>query len=336
MRPLRTTIFLAASAAAAISATPAPAAMLGTTLAELPQPTSVTARDGVVAYTQPAPRSRKAIVIRDAAGTRLLGADPVRRGTPLELGTDGKLAYPRCTGPQARTCRLAVTPLATGRERIVPNTRGAIRGIVDGARTVAVIERSDGVEEIRTFVGGTLRSTLRVPRRYSIADESSDVPVPRKQVFIDDLDARRGSVAFTVSYSGGDEDPYEAYAELWLQRPNRQLMPLTVLTTTGGSSGFKEFIGPRIRANDVVVYQQGFESGSGLYTYSLLGRQLGRASLRQGFGDVLVSGAFDRGRFTYIRRAYPGFGETDCVSELDEDGAATCALKDSGPVRFTR
>ncbi|MBJ7328981.1 MAG: hypothetical protein JHC95_03725 [Solirubrobacteraceae bacterium] len=319
-------------------AAPAQAALVGTPLVQLPQPTDVAALDGMLAYTEPDPAGGQRIMLRDGQGTRPLGVISQVRPFTLGMGratggTAPALVYPRCT-PTSAICRLAVTPVATGAERIVPGTLGAVRGAVAGTRVLAVVERSDGVQRLLSIQAGRTQ-TLRIPRR---PDDWASTPnrrvfVPRRNLKITDIDAQGDTVLYVLTYQIPNEPI--AQSELWLQRGSRPPARVARVGTGGGSSGLRSFLGVRLLPDGIVAYRQGRDQGSALVRLSLRGAGRGEAGLGQTDDEDIVAGAFDRGGFLYVARPYANLD--DCRSgSPDEPGPGTCTLYDSGPMVFKR
>lgn len=333
----RLPIVVLAAIAAAVHAPPA-TALVGSTVATLSAPSEVAARDGVVAFATTAADGRHQIVVRERGRSRPVGVAPQARPFALAMGTGGgltrpALVYPRCTGAEADTCRLVVTPLASDVERAVPGTRGALRGALSGTTLVAAVRDDDG--RLRLVVRSGRNHTLRVPRRvYTASGRRREIPPAT--VALTDLDVRGDTLAYVLTF-GVPSGPF-ARSELWTQRIGGPPRRLASIGTGGASSGLRAFLGIRLQRTAVVAYRQGRDQGNALVRLSLrTGRKIGGVNLGQTPFDDIVSGAYDGGRYAYLVREYTG-RSTGCEAGLldgsDATAPGTCALYDSGPLRF--
>lgn len=315
-------------------------AVVGTKLSVLPQPSAVAARDGALAYTETDAQGRHAIVVRDRPGTaaRRLAVSPQSRPFTLRLsaftsGTAPGLAYPRCSGADASSCSLAFTPLASGTERIVPGTRGALHGAASGTRFVAAVETAGGVPQLVVRDQGRSR-TLRLPRRRVDVGDPKPVTIDPRTIEVADLDLLGDRIAYVLTYQVPRAP--RAESELWLQRIGRPPQLIARIGTGGASSGLRSFVGIRLLPDAVVAYRQGRDQGNALVKLSLRGQPLGTASLGQDRSTDIVDGAFDRGRYLYTTAPYRT-GQPACQGgSPDEVLPGECALYDSGPLTFAR
>ncbi len=313
-------------------------ALVGTKLTTLAQPTDVAARDGALAYAETDAQGLQSIVVRARPGAapRPLGVPPQARPFTLRLsaftgGSAPGLTYPRCTGADAATCNLAFTPLASGVERIVPGTRGALHGAASGARFAAAVESAAGIPRIVVRERGRTR-TLRLPARRVDVGNRKPLTIDPKTIDVTDLDLLGDRLAYVLTY----RVPIGAESELWVQRIGSPPQRIARIGTGGASSGLRSFLGIRLLRDAVVAYRQGRDQGNALVKLSLRGKALGGVNLGQDLSTDVVDGTYDRGRYLYVTRPY-NTGQPGCQGgSPDEQWPGECALYDSGPLAFTR
>lgn len=329
---------LALAVSVALLAVAPASALVGTGIATLPEPTDVAAHDGVVAWSAPAAAAAgHAIVVRRRGATRNLDVPAQTRPFALHLGPAPgagslpQLTYPRCTGEGAQTCRLAVTPLATARERLVPGTTGALRGASSARTSVAAVQRGDGSTRLVVRRDGRSR-TLKLPRRL----DHSGRTIPAATMKLTDLDLRRDVVGFVLTYPIPGEP--QARSEIWRQPIGRSASLVTQIGTGGASSGLREFLGIRLQRSAIVAYRQGRDQGNSVVRVSFRGTALGGVDLGQDLTTDVVSGAYDNGRYLYVTREHTGHSAA-CEAVAPDGGdllvPGSCALYDSGPLRLT-
>ncbi|MBJ7521457.1 MAG: hypothetical protein JHC84_17290 [Solirubrobacteraceae bacterium] len=315
-------------------------ALVGTKLTTLNQPTDVAARDGAIAYTETDAQGQQSIVVRARPGAtaRPLGVPPQTRPFTLRLsaftsGSAPGLAYPRCTGADPSSCTLAFTPLTSGVERIVPGTRGALRGAASGSRFVAAVESAAGIPRIVVTEHGRTRA-LRLPARRIDVGNPKPATIDPKTIDVTDLDLLGDRIAYVLTYQVPTAP--RAESELWLQRIGGPPQLIARIGTGGASSGLRSFLGIRLLRDAVVAYRQGRDQGNALVKLSPRGKAQGRVNLGQDLSTDLVDGAYDRGRYVYVTAPYRT-GQPPCQGgSPDEQWPGECALYDSGLLAFKR
>ncbi len=330
----------------------------GIVLARVATPTRVAARDGVAVWGA-YDKARDAIVLMRRStigviapvGVPLIPAIAASNEIPgrpasvatfeVTLGHDSghrlTAVYRRCAGPADSSCSLALATIATGVERRVANTEGALRGAISGP-WVAFVTSGSGADRLYLrHVGRDPRALappkLGADREAARIDPKGSQPDP-SSVRISSVDVRGRDVAYVVNYRL--RSPEIAYSELWLNRGPGRNRKVAYVGTGGASSGFRELLQPRLYADSVVSYMQGRDQTNAVFRYSLSGRVLGSGSIgikRLGIQPEITGGQWDRGRFWYSANPYQGNGCGD-FEQLPFD--ATCPVLDSGPVALAR
>jgi hypothetical protein len=346
--PMATALLVAAALAAGAPAPDPP----GIVLERVAAPTHVAARDGTAVFGAFDPATGTTTLMRRGRDGSIApaGLPPIpapafagdrrgrRPGDPpafevtLGTGPGGSLvaAYMRCPVPARRTsCRLALADLATGIERLVPGTGRALRGAVSGSRVVVVRRDTDGIQRLYTTARGSSElRRLRLPRPDSTFGDGA--PIDRRRVQIAAVDVRGDDVAYVVNYplsSGGELSS----SDIWLNRGGRAPRLVARVRTGGASSGFREYLQPRLYASSIVAFQQARDQGNGVQRWSLRGRLLGAGSigLQRASDHEITGGTFDRARFLFATNPYQGNG---CAGFDEPAAGATCPVLDSGPV----
>jgi hypothetical protein len=342
---------LTAAALAAGSPAPDPP---GIVLARVAAPTHVAARDGVAVFGAFDRATRATTLMRrDRTGViDPVGVPPIpqpafagdRRSGPagppsfevtLGIGARGGLVatYIRCPTPARASCRLALTDLATGAERLIPGTGRALRGALSGSRVVLVRRDEDGIQRLYATraTGARPLRRLRLPRLRVVGPEPGETTaIDRRRAQIAALDVRGDDVAYVVNYPVTEAGEVSS-SDLWLNRGDRAPRRLARVGTGAASSGFREYLQPRLSARSVVVFQQGRDQGSGVQRWSLRGRLLGAGSigLRVASDHEVTGGTYDRGRFLFATNPYQGNG---CAAFDQPPAGATCPVLDAGRV----
>lgn len=330
---------LAAMTAAALGAA-APAASaesLTAPLLKLDAATDVAARDDVILYTELTSTRRDAryrIMVRRDGRSTPLGVPALRSATTLSLG-DGPqgltAVYTRCgSGDGPASCHLMTTPLRTGKERRVPNTRRAAAGAIDGDRVVAVLPRRassgryDGAgQQVVTIRGGKVSSRANVPRT-SYQDGGRRRTGSAAEHWVQDLDYEGGTVALIVSHPGrtvgsGRSRRTDRGSTLWVVRNGRRPTRVDVLAPRRTPP---VFLGVRLEQRAVVAYRGTVRSGS-IVRYSRGGgKRLGSKGLDFTSTTEIESAAFDDDH-AYSTHRTTERCRTDCIT-----------LQQSGPLEL--
>ena len=327
-------------------------ASFGTVLTRVATPTRVAARDGTLAFGAYDTAAQSITLMRRLPDGTIapVGVPPIRARPALSvepgraaavpnfeltLGRDASngltAIYRRCSGPIDETCNLARADLAAGAEHVIPMTQGALRGAIAG-RWIAFVRRGTGGADHLYLIGGT-RRPARVAEPDLARDLSPGNRVDRSTVRIAAVDLRARSdgppdVAYVVDFQTA---PELAESQLWLSRAGQAPRRIARVGTGGASSGFREFLQPRLYVDSVVVYKQGRDQVNAVFRYTLRGRTLGAG--RVGFastdGGEITGGQWDRGHFWYATNPYQGNG---CSGFQPQPAEATCPVIDSGPI----
>lgn len=321
----------------------------GVELTRVAAPTRVAVRDGVLVFGAYDPATRTiALMKRSSAGSIApVGVPPIpafevpneQAGRPasvppfeLTLGRDSghrlTAVYRRCTSAADASCDLVLATIATGVERHVANTAGALRGAVSGP-WMAFVKSVPGKADrlYLRYVGR--RPMALAPPQLGTRLEPRGPRVDLSTARIAAVDIRGRDIAYVVNYRL--VTPEIAYSELWINRgPGRQ-RKIGYVGTGGASSGFRELLQPRIYPDSVVSYMQGRDQTNAVFRYSLGGRVLGSGSIgwNRTTGLEITAGQFDRGHFWYSANPYQGNG---CAAFDEPPLTATCPVLDSGPV----
>jgi hypothetical protein len=174
---------------------------------------------------------------------------------------------------------------------------------------------------------------LRLPRLRAVGPEPGETTaIDRRRVQIAALDVREDDVAYVVNYpltEGGEVSS----SDPWLNRGKRAPRRLARVGTGGASSGFREFVGPRLSRRSMVVFRRARDQGNGIQRWSLGGRLLGAGAVRLTGDHEVTGGTFDRERLYFSTNPYQGTG---CAAFGQPPASATCPVLDSGRVVLRR